>query len=720
MQPVWVLSVDLQTKTATFQSGLGDAARAARGSFTEIKEGARACGAETGYSMTEARHGVMLLGEEFGVHIPRALTSFLAGLGPIGGAMEAAFPFLAIAVGATLLIEHLVKMREEGEKLTENQLKFGIAVQNAFNALDKQLLEAGIRADELNGNHLGALKKQLELIDRQSMSELVKSFDEVAKAADVVFAELKSHWYTVGIGSAGASHALAKFKTEYDALLASGKDKEASDLLAGTRQSAEHTLDMMKQLKNSQAAPDMGKQGDYGKYEAAKKELKTRAGITEVTKEEYESQIKLLETLKAQEEIQGKVAQLKSLQGSNAKQGTQNKLDADADKEARAQADAEKRGLEVLEKEREAAYRSALSKLEQSEREKIEATEKGSAARLAAINAAIKEENNYGLQETGFYRSLLTSRVEVARQMTDEQNKITAEAGKQQAEHALKMDELQIASDREAGQLRASMHRETAAQIIAQETRISNEEFMAKSLAYAREISALDKNGKDYENKLKAIQNKQTELIRAHENEITQIKDKAEIQRNQRIMSAESRMQDAVAGGLTNVLMRHQSFASMMDSLGSQVATGIMQNAIKSALADDFTKEKDAAKAARKAFNSGMELPAPANVVIAPLWAAAAFASVMAFQDGGVVPGTGRGDIVPAMLEPGEGVIPKSIMDAARSGGGDSSGGGTVHLHHSPTYHVQVLDSGGVREVLQKHSNEFSKHFQNELRKMNR
>jgi hypothetical protein len=243
---------------------------------------------------------------------------------------------------------------------------------------------------------------------------------------------------------------------------------------------------------------------------------------------------------------------------------------------------------------------------------------------------------------------------------------------------------------------------------------------MAKSLAYAREISALDKNGKDYENKLKAIQNKQTELIRAHENEITQIKDKAEIQRNQRIMSAESRMQDAVAGGLTNVLMRHQSFASMMDSLGSQVATGIMQNAIKSALADDFTKEKDAAKAARKAFNSGMELPAPANVVIAPLWAAAAFASVMAFQDGGVVPGTGRGDIVPAMLEPGEGVIPKSIMDAARSGGGDSSGGGTVHLHHSPTYHVQVLDSGGVREVLQKHSNEFSKHFQNELRKMNR
>src|SRR6185437_14599018 len=111
-QPVWVLSVDLQTKTATFQSGMADAAKAARGSFNDIKDGAGQMGREVGTNMGEARHGVMLLGEEFGVHLPRALTSFLASLGPIGAAMEAAFPFLAIIVGATLLIEHLQKMKE--------------------------------------------------------------------------------------------------------------------------------------------------------------------------------------------------------------------------------------------------------------------------------------------------------------------------------------------------------------------------------------------------------------------------------------------------------------------------------------------------------------------------------------------------------------------------------------------------------------------------------
>src|SRR6202042_2705048 len=145
--PKWLnlfglFSVDLQAKTAAFTTGLADAAKGARGSFQDIKDGASDMGKETGASMMEARHGVMLLGEEFGVHLPRALTSFIASIGPIGAAMEAAFPFLAIAVGATLLIEHLAKMHEAGEKLTDDQMKFGTAAQNAFNQLDDKILQA--------------------------------------------------------------------------------------------------------------------------------------------------------------------------------------------------------------------------------------------------------------------------------------------------------------------------------------------------------------------------------------------------------------------------------------------------------------------------------------------------------------------------------------------------------------------------------------------------
>src|ERR1035437_10154865 len=149
MNPVWVLSVDLQTKTATFQSGLSDAAKSARGAFSQIKSGAGEMGRDVSGSMMEARHGVILLGEEFGIHLPRGVTSFLASIGPVGAAMEAAFPFLAIAVGATILIEKLVKMHEEGIKLTDDQAKFGTACTNAFNQLDAKLLQAEIRSDEL-------------------------------------------------------------------------------------------------------------------------------------------------------------------------------------------------------------------------------------------------------------------------------------------------------------------------------------------------------------------------------------------------------------------------------------------------------------------------------------------------------------------------------------------------------------------------------------------
>jgi hypothetical protein len=104
---------------------LADAARTARGSFTEIKGGADEMGREVGGSMTEARHGVMLLGEEFGIHLPRALAGFIAGIGPVGAAMEAAFPFLAIIALATIFIEHLAKMREAGIQLTTDQIKLG-------------------------------------------------------------------------------------------------------------------------------------------------------------------------------------------------------------------------------------------------------------------------------------------------------------------------------------------------------------------------------------------------------------------------------------------------------------------------------------------------------------------------------------------------------------------------------------------------------------------
>jgi hypothetical protein len=73
------------------------------------------------------------------------------------------------------------------------------------------------------------------------------------------------------------------------------------------------------------------------------------------------------------------------------------------------------------------------------------------------------------------------------------------------------------------------------------------------------------------------------------------------------------------------------------------------------------------------------------------------------------------------MLEPGEGVVPGGVMDGLRNmaRSGSMGGGSTYHDHHSPTYHVQTIDGDGIRGVLDKHSQEFTKHVNNQLRKMN-
>ena len=805
MQPVWVLSVDLQTKTATFQSGLSDAAKSARGAFTQIKGGAGEMGREVSGSMSEARHGVILLGEEFGIHLPRGVTSFLASIGPVGAAMEAAFPFLAIAVGATILIEKLVKMHEAGEKITEDQGKFGTAANNAFNQLDEKLIQAQIRSDELRGDHLGALKLQLDLIDKQSMDQLAHSFDEVAKHADVVMKELEGHWYTFGIGSDGANAGVAAFKDQYEHLLSlhtKAGNEEAHNLLTGTLKTAKEVL---KAQRTIQANRDSG-DGPTDDSHAAERTLAIHKASLTVTQDEVAAQQLVVNAYEEQARQAGEIAKTATQEGKNDKKAESNRASAQASAGAREAAESQLRmgqqaiaaekavkeaqltikrasiqerlavdldfsqreldlqlagntaqiaaldkmakdypnqlkalhdkaleleathDAQVAELSSKASVAQAnkdLAAMEQREREKIESTQRGSSARLTIINEAIKEEEAAGLQDTNFYRELLNQRVQLTEQMAEEQAKLQEQAGHEQAEHLEKMGELAIQAEKQANALLDSMRRVSAQQRLAQEIKVANDEYNNKVQALARQLAALDKGGKEYENKLRELQDKEKQATQAHENEITDLKEKAEIARLAKIKAAEDRARDATAQSLTQTLMRHQSFAKMITSLGDQVVSGMMENAIKSMLAADMSKEKDAAKAARTAFNIGMSMGGPAGIILGPVMGAAAFASVMAFQGGtDSVPGVGVGDIVPAMLTPGEGVVPNGVMDQlgtlAKNVGLQGSGH-QIHVHgvnFSPTVHA--LDADGVDDVLEKHQAIFQKHFENVLRKLNR
>jgi hypothetical protein len=216
------------------------------------------------------------------------------------------------------------------------------------------------------------------------------------------------------------------------------------------------------------------------------------------------------------------------------------------------------------------------------------------------------------------------------------------------------------------------------------------------------------------------LQDKETELTQAHEDQITAIKTKALIDQNQRIQASYQQMENTIATGLTSAIMRHESFAAMMDSIGSEVLAGALKNALLLETVQGRKRLSDARTAASNAFEWGWENGGVAAPILAPMLAAGAFTAAMAFNQGGLVPGVGNYDTVPAMLTPGEHVADKDLTEGLRGmvkNGGSS--GHTTHLHYKPVYHVQTIDGDGIRATLRKHSEEFSAHVNSTLRKSN-
>jgi hypothetical protein len=714
-QPVWVLSVDLQTKTATFQTGLADAAKAARGSFQDIQGGASGMGGRVSYSMSEARHSVMLLGEEFGVHLPRALTTFIAGLGPIGPALEAAFPFMAIAVGATLLIEKLVKMHEAGEKLTTDQLNFGTAANNALSSLDEKLLQVQIKADDLSGNHMAALKHQLELIDHQSLNELQHSFLELARSMEPVMKDLEGHWYTFGEGSDGAKHALDDFRTHYEYLLSQGKKEEASGLLHGTLGQAKKTLEMMDQLKASQSTD--GKNGNYQAYEQAAAYLEKMGVFSKATgdytKKTYDAQLNLVSALTDQVTAEQRIADIKKLEQQNATTSTHKEMGKEAESAARKKAEEQTR-----------LDREYLQNFRHSQQDLINATREGTADRLDALQAAMDATAGLYGRDNETYRQYASEYIRTWNDMSaktleaigkemDEESRLNDQAIKQQiaarevaakekTRHSGAMEKIQKPQGNDFAEKKAELDRE----------------YNANHDEKVRELADAAKMGKDRVATERRIQDEIAALDRKHVDQTQEIAAEE--------VAAHRQASAGIANNYAQGFLRVAEGQESMRRMSQQVAESIISNSLKAAIATSLhAKDEQLAQAKVWASGAGSAVSKIPYVgpILAPIAAAAGFAAAMAFEGGtDRVPGIDRGDVVPAMLTPGEGVVPGGVMDGlrniARNGG----------FEHAPQYHVtthvhmnaSALDSDGMETVLNKHADRLQRHFENTLRRMNR
>jgi hypothetical protein len=238
--------------TAKMAGSFAPVAAASASSFDSMvgKSHTAAESMEGDFSRTEARHAAHMLG------MNRAVGSFVATLPGVGMAMSMAFAPLAImemvmwiGKGVEKLIEWHSKAENAARELGNAEREAGTKSVLALEGLGDKLLETGIKADDLAGNHIGALNKQLKLLDHHSLNELIEAFEKFGAEADKVFSKVeadRSWWEVFTSGSKGAKSAMEDFKTAYDALLAKGDTKGADDLLKGTLDSARKILAAQK------------------------------------------------------------------------------------------------------------------------------------------------------------------------------------------------------------------------------------------------------------------------------------------------------------------------------------------------------------------------------------------------------------------------------------------------------------------------------------------
>jgi hypothetical protein len=180
---------------------------------------------------------------------------------------------------------------------------------------------------------------------------------------------------------------------------------------------------------------------------------------------------------------------------------------------------------------------------------------------------------------------------------------------------------------------------------------------------------------------------------------------------------------NAFSQGIAKSLVEGKSFGKSMVSVGREMSESMIEGLIRWGMQDLITKmgmKATAASLAGANATASMALaPFPADTG-APAFGASMMGTALAFGLGGIVPGVTRGDTVPAMLTPGEAVLPKRLTERLTHASSEASGGPAIHIHHSPTYHVQTIDGDGIRGVLEKHGEQFNEHASNHIRRMNK
>jgi hypothetical protein len=366
-----------------------------------------------------------------------------------------------------------------------------------------------------------------------------------------------------------------------------------------------------------------------------------------------------------------------------------------------------------------AQYQKDIADLQQAEREKINATQQGSAERLAVIDSAMKEAESKNLQETDYYRQLRSSRVEAERQGAEQeaQAKLQGIQIQTRADEQGVQSQIRLATEQLAARA-ASIQEQTALALAGEETMFSIDRD-----GLQRQLEALQESGVAKVAEIQRVQQQIEALTREHETRKYEIQAQGSLRQTTAFNAALGQMESGAAKSALRILSGQQSFVSVMGGLINQLSQNLIESVLERQNVQRVEQLGNAKTAASNVYAevSGWPVVGP---FLAPIAAGGAFAAVMAFNEGtDGVPGVGNRDTVPAMLTPGEGVVPGGVMDGLRkmaNNGGFEGGGQTVHVHVRPVYNLQALDGKGIDRTLKNHTSTLTKHFNSQVRRMNK
>jgi hypothetical protein len=744
MSEVGALIIRLQAETAQFRADMGKV----KGDLNELKGGSQEAGEAMDFSMREARGGLMLTDEVLGVHIPRHLNALIAEIPGVGAAFAAMLPLVGVFAAVKIIGELINKhseMKDHAEATRTAYTEFAGGAASSLRGLQDELLKAGIKSDELRGDHLAALQKELKLIDDQKLDKLISEFDKLAQHADKVFTDMRAQesFFQIGSGAHEAQTALKEFKDTYDLAMAQGDTKGAQKAMDDFADKVKSSQAAMKAANeellraNEMAASAGNIQLSTDDSDAAKEEAKAWGIAADVLKY-YGQEKKLVNQItnadKSDAVTKGTLKGLSeeaSLQkivtaGTDAHAAavrkltqTQAELKLAQDKGTHEESDEESlsKSLNAIDDERVAAI-AAADQILQSKKTLYDAELKA-----AGQNATKKKELDaqYVNEVRAHDDAIAQADAEADKKSEQARAAIRAEnlrasVAEAQAEAdgvlaaAIKGAQAQEKAAVQAAKNQEALHKKTAQQTADAEVTASKAEVAAEVQGYNDRIKALDKYAKDYEKKVQELQNKIREIEKKGGADQDRIVVDAEQKKTLAIQQAEERLAQSIGANIGRSIVMNQSLAQSFRQTGAQMLEGMIKNLIVMELMHDKTKLIQA----KNAFDWAMgNVPFPLNLVVAP----AMFAQTMAFEQGGKIPGQGA---VPIIGHGGETVVTRALTDrveAAEGKGGRS--GGDTHMHNTFAPHIHALDSEGVDRVLAKHGAVFQKHITTQIRRMN-